>query len=329
MAHVRPHALVRHRATSGGDGIFEERQRTTSCASMVASSGFRCATGSRLPGRHNLQNAMAAACAAVAGRGRPRRRPPRPGIVSPLPHRLEFVGTVAAGRFYNDSLATTPESAVVALDAFSEPIVLLVGGYDKQIDLTPLAEAVARKVKAAALMGQTADALGLPPRIARRRRRACRCRNATRFEEAFRWAVEPVGAGGRGAPFARLCQLRLVPQLRRAGPAVCRIGRSAWQPRDGAKADRPSSSLIYWSFSSLARHGRRSSQLAVSALEVSRRHSCGVQIHETAIVASGCRVPRSCGVRSPRPLPHRSTARSSPTASKSTTSPRARGSRSC
>jgi len=73
-------------------------------------------------------------------------------------------------------------------DRLGPRIVLMVGGYDKQIDLTPLAEAVARKVKAVALMGQTADALswlleslpgadGLPTQ------------ECDSFEGAFTWAV--------------------------------------------------------------------------------------------------------------------------------------------
>jgi UDP-N-acetylmuramoylalanine--D-glutamate ligase len=106
----------------------------------------------------------------------------------PLPHRLECLGKYAGRTFYNDSLATTPESAIVALEAFSEPIVLLVGGYDKQIDLAPLAEAVAGKAKAVALMGQTADALSWLleslPGVDRLPMQECQS-----FEEAFTWTV--------------------------------------------------------------------------------------------------------------------------------------------
>ena len=77
----------------------------------------------------------------------------------PLPHRLQFVAEVAGRRYFNDSLATTPESAEVALEAFTSPIVLLAGGYDKQVDLSQMASAIARRVKAVALMGQTAARL--------------------------------------------------------------------------------------------------------------------------------------------------------------------------
>lgn len=142
----------------------------------------------RVPGSHNLQNAMAAACAAILAGAE--LDAVRHGLENfqPLPHRLEFVGTVGDRKFYNDSLATTPESAVVALDAFSDPIVLMVGGYDKQIDLTSLAEAVACKVKAVALMGQTANALSwllesLPGA------NGLSMQECDSFEGAFTWAV--------------------------------------------------------------------------------------------------------------------------------------------
>jgi UDP-N-acetylmuramoylalanine--D-glutamate ligase len=142
-----------------------------------------------LPGRHNLQNAMAAACAAVAAGAD--LDAVRRGLESyrALPHRLECVGQIAGRTFYNDSLATTPESTMVALEAFSEPIVLLVGGYDKQIDLAPLADAVGRRVKAAALMGQTAEALGCLIETVPDSDRLAMHECGT-FEEAFHWAVD-------------------------------------------------------------------------------------------------------------------------------------------
>jgi len=141
-----------------------------------------------LPGRHNLHNAMAAGCAAiVAGADLEAVRVGLKGY-RPLPHRMEFVGEVAGRRFYNDSLATTPESAIAALEAFSEPIVILAGGYDKQIDLTEMADAIAQRAKAAALMGQTAELLACllesHPEAGGLSMRECHS-----FEEAFQWAA--------------------------------------------------------------------------------------------------------------------------------------------
>jgi UDP-N-acetylmuramoylalanine--D-glutamate ligase len=141
----------------------------------------------RVPGHHNRINALAAIAAAAAVGVDPAAT--RAGLQSfgGLPHRLEFVAEVAGRRFYNDSKATTPEAARVALEAFEAPIVLLAGGYDKQVDLGPLVEAIRRGTKAVALLGQTAPALRnqLAAGTAGRTIAASVC---ARFEEAFEWA---------------------------------------------------------------------------------------------------------------------------------------------
>jgi UDP-N-acetylmuramoylalanine--D-glutamate ligase len=147
-----------------------------------------------LPGRHNRQNAMAAACAALlAGAD---VEAVRRGLESyrPLPHRLQLVAETEGRKFYNDSLATTPESVIAALDAFREPVILLAGGYDKQVDLSSMAEAVARKTKAVALMGQTADLLAclLEEQSASDSLPTKECAS---FEEAFSWAVDRSAPG--------------------------------------------------------------------------------------------------------------------------------------
>jgi len=113
----------------------------------------------KIPGEHNRENAQAAACVAVA-LGLPDEAIQR-GLeqFDPLPHRLQFVAEVAGRRFYNDSLATTPESAVVGMKSFSQPLVLLLGGYDKQVDLQQMATEAARRAKAVVLMGQTGNDL--------------------------------------------------------------------------------------------------------------------------------------------------------------------------
>lgn len=148
----------------------------------------------RLPGRHNVQNALAAACTALAIGAWPEAV--REGLENykPLRHRLEFVAEVAGRKFYNDSLATTPESTIVALEAFPEPIVLLAGGYDKQVDLTAMADAIAQKAKAVALMGKTSDLLAelIDDKLDGR---SLPCRECRTFPEAFQWAVENSAPG--------------------------------------------------------------------------------------------------------------------------------------
>lgn len=76
-----------------------------------------------------------------------------------LPHRLEYVGTIEGVRFYNDSKATTPESVIVALSAFNEPCIVIAGGYDKNIALQPLINALCERAKGVVCMGQTAEQL--------------------------------------------------------------------------------------------------------------------------------------------------------------------------
>lgn len=148
----------------------------------------------RLPGLHNLENAMAAACATLAfGANADSVQQGIEGF-RPLPHRLEFVAEVAGRRFYNDSLATTPESASVAINAFQEPIVILAGGYDKHLDLSTFAADIAHKTKAASLMGQTSEVLALHIESVAQGDGPQFAEHAD-FEAAFQWALEQSAPG--------------------------------------------------------------------------------------------------------------------------------------
>ena len=108
-----------------------------------------------VPGKHNRQNA---ACAGAAARafGVP-EHDIRVGLAafSGLPHRLQRVGECHGRMFYNDSLATTPESACAALAAFDRPTWMLVGGYDKGCDVGELVEQLARRARGVACYGAT------------------------------------------------------------------------------------------------------------------------------------------------------------------------------
>jgi UDP-N-acetylmuramoylalanine--D-glutamate ligase len=73
-----------------------------------------------------------------------------------LPHRLEFVAEIDGVSWYNDSIATTPARTLAALEAFGQPKILIAGGYDKKIPFDELGVEIAKKVKAAILIGTTA-----------------------------------------------------------------------------------------------------------------------------------------------------------------------------
>jgi UDP-N-acetylmuramoylalanine--D-glutamate ligase len=110
-----------------------------------------------LPGRANLAN-LAAALAIIEQFGISDIDSSLPSFKA-LPHRLQLVAESKGVRWFNDSKATTPESAIVALEAFDNPVVLIAGGYDKHIPFDELGKKIAQKAKAAILIGQTAQAI--------------------------------------------------------------------------------------------------------------------------------------------------------------------------
>jgi len=120
-----------------------------------------------LPGRANLSNLAAAiAIAKHFGIDDNSIKNSLPKF-KPLPHRLEFVRRINGVSWYNDSIATTPQSAIAALEAFDQPKIIIAGGYDKNLPFDELGQKIATNAKAAILLGQTApkiaDAIQLFP----------------------------------------------------------------------------------------------------------------------------------------------------------------------
>ena len=70
-------------------------------------------------------------------------------------HRLEFVREIHNVKWYNDSASSSPTRTISGINAFNEEIILIAGGYDKNLDYTPLAKPILDKVKVLLLMGQT------------------------------------------------------------------------------------------------------------------------------------------------------------------------------
>lgn len=114
-------------------------------------------TDLKLLGEHNWQNV----CAAVTAVWQVSQDTAAITSVltsfSGLEHRLEFVQEVNGVKYYDDSFGTTPETAIVALQAFEEPKVVILGGSDKGADYDELAEAVTdTNVRHALLIGDQA-----------------------------------------------------------------------------------------------------------------------------------------------------------------------------
>ncbi|RIL06736.1 MAG: UDP-N-acetylmuramoyl-L-alanine--D-glutamate ligase [Proteobacteria bacterium] len=78
---------------------------------------------------------------------------------TPPPHRRERVAQHAGVTWINDSKATNPDAARLALEALPGPAVWIAGGRNKGVDLAPLADLAATRVRAAVLIGEAADAI--------------------------------------------------------------------------------------------------------------------------------------------------------------------------
>ncbi len=114
-------------------------------------------TGVKLLGEHNLQNI----CAAITAVWEiSQSLDPIKEVLSSfsgLEHRLEFVRSLDGVKYYDDSFATTPESTIVALRAFKEPKIVILGGHDKGLPFEALAaEVAANNVRRVIAIGQTA-----------------------------------------------------------------------------------------------------------------------------------------------------------------------------
>lgn len=128
-----------------GNDIYMDDERVCSVADM------------KLLGHHNLQNVCAAIAAvweAIDG--------DKQAIVEALhdftglPHHLELIRELDGTSYYDDSFGTTPETAIVALEAFTQPKVVILGGSEKGASFEHLAQSVKNNnVRTVVLIGET------------------------------------------------------------------------------------------------------------------------------------------------------------------------------
>lgn len=116
-----------------------------------------CATNElKLLGKHNWQNACAAVTTAWQVTKNVEVMHEVLTTFSGLEHRLEFVRELNGVRYYDDSFGTTPQTAMVAIEAFDQPKVVILGGSDKGAAFDELAKTVSQNnVRAVVLIGQT------------------------------------------------------------------------------------------------------------------------------------------------------------------------------
>ena len=124
----------------------------------------------RIPGRHNVENALAAALLARHGGADPESI--RTGLRSypGLAHRIAFCGEKGGVRAYNDSKGTNVDATLTAIQALPGPLVLLLGGTDKGASYAPLREALDGKLRRLVFLGEaipqlTRDLADLPHEV--------------------------------------------------------------------------------------------------------------------------------------------------------------------
>ena len=114
-----------------------------------------------IPGKHNQLNGIMALTAALRiAQIAPPDSVRALSTFAGLPHRLECIAENGEQRFYNDSKSTVPEATELAVQAFPKPskVHLIAGGYDKGIDLAPIAH-LASKIAGLYTIGTTASAI--------------------------------------------------------------------------------------------------------------------------------------------------------------------------
>lgn len=108
----------------------------------------------KIKGMHNVENLLAAFCALDEDISIVSMRKVATTFTG-VEHRCEFVREIEGVEYYNDSIASSPTRTVAGLKAFDKPVILIAGGYDKNIPFEALAEEGYSKIKTLILIGDT------------------------------------------------------------------------------------------------------------------------------------------------------------------------------
>ncbi|MCL5289578.1 MAG: UDP-N-acetylmuramoyl-L-alanine--D-glutamate ligase [Bacillota bacterium] len=133
-------------------GIFIRNDKIV----IADETGLREVTGVdslRIPGGHNLENALAAAAAGHAMGLAPADIAHTLGNFTGVAHRLEYVATLKGVDYVNDSKGTNPDAAIKALEAYDVPIVLIAGGKNKGVSFQEFAKKIKEKVRVLITVG--------------------------------------------------------------------------------------------------------------------------------------------------------------------------------
>lgn len=140
------------------EGVFPDGQ--TLCFKLDGKEEGYSLEKAPLKGIHNVENMMAAILAARIFGCSQEAIQNVLNRFKGLEHRLELVREIGGVRFYDDSKGTNVGSVVKSLQSFSEPVILIAGGKDKNGDLSPLRELVRSRVKQLILIGEAKERMG-------------------------------------------------------------------------------------------------------------------------------------------------------------------------
>jgi len=153
----------RHKELENGVYVHEGKILTK----LNGSLEIICETGEiKIPGAHNLENALAAVAAAKAMGLENNVITSTLREFGGVSHRLEFVAEINGVQYINDSKGTNPDASIKALEAYDKPIVLIAGGKNKGSDFREFAEKVKERVRVLIVLGQSAGMIADAARAA-------------------------------------------------------------------------------------------------------------------------------------------------------------------
>ena len=228
-------AFSRYEMAPDGAFMLGSRLLVAGSASYDASPHVVCLREDiPLRGEHNILNVLAA-CAITGGMG---LAIDRPGILpevmrqaicefEPVEHRLETVREVAGVTWVNDSIATAPERLLAALSSYDEPLVLLIGGADKDLPWENALRGALRKARHIVVFGAEGEkqvATKVMPLLERLRIGDVGLSRADDLEAAVRQAAEAAAPGDVVLLSPGRHQLRCLRRFRGARRALSPFG---------------------------------------------------------------------------------------------------------
>jgi UDP-N-acetylmuramoylalanine--D-glutamate ligase len=161
-ASFEPHPSTRvlwfGRAAHGKPGAWTQGGKAVADLGEAVVGLFRL-DDLKVPGAHNVENALAASLAALAAGVSPEVIIETIRAFEGLPHRMQKVAVINRVTYINDSKGTNADATIKSLSPYDGNVILIAGGSSKGADFTQLAKAIRQRAKGIALIGETAEAI--------------------------------------------------------------------------------------------------------------------------------------------------------------------------